>query len=327
MPWCPNCKEEYVEGMTVCNDCGADLVDELPAEREFITFLVTDKEKFAQKFVEFLHYSKVDDVTYEYEEDTQQWAVMIKKEQIKKVKKLYDAFYSVELDQELTKNEGESSSEYEVSGAKGEVQKTFYSETEEIAEDEEDTINDDNGEFTEDPFENDSMFDKEELKEIVEASKKKPTKSSAYVKKEEQYRDLKSTAGTFIVVSVLGIAVLILNGTGVIHIFYGILPNVVMGALFLVFLLIGFQTIISAIKVEKEIDQENSVTEAINNWLTQNVTLEILDNLTSSADSEEVRFFCKLDKMKGMITEQFGELDDSYLDRLVEEFYNSHFEE
>ena len=29
MPWCPNCKEEYRDGFTVCIECGAELVDEL----------------------------------------------------------------------------------------------------------------------------------------------------------------------------------------------------------------------------------------------------------------------------------------------------------
>ena len=27
MPWCPKCRNEYVEGMTVCADCGCALVD------------------------------------------------------------------------------------------------------------------------------------------------------------------------------------------------------------------------------------------------------------------------------------------------------------
>lgn len=29
MPWCPKCKNEYVEGITVCADCGTQLVDSL----------------------------------------------------------------------------------------------------------------------------------------------------------------------------------------------------------------------------------------------------------------------------------------------------------
>jgi len=29
MPWCPKCKNEYYEGITVCADCGSELVDSL----------------------------------------------------------------------------------------------------------------------------------------------------------------------------------------------------------------------------------------------------------------------------------------------------------
>ena len=32
MPWCPNCKTEYQEGYTVCNDCKVELVAELGKE-------------------------------------------------------------------------------------------------------------------------------------------------------------------------------------------------------------------------------------------------------------------------------------------------------
>lgn len=32
--WCPKCKNEYVEGITLCADCGVELVDELPEETD-----------------------------------------------------------------------------------------------------------------------------------------------------------------------------------------------------------------------------------------------------------------------------------------------------
>lgn len=32
MAWCPKCKEEYREGITVCAECGTELVDSLPEE-------------------------------------------------------------------------------------------------------------------------------------------------------------------------------------------------------------------------------------------------------------------------------------------------------
>ena len=33
MPFCPNCRFEYKEGLTECPDCGARLVEKLPAEK------------------------------------------------------------------------------------------------------------------------------------------------------------------------------------------------------------------------------------------------------------------------------------------------------
>ena len=30
--WCPKCKAEYRDGITICADCGCPLVKELPVE-------------------------------------------------------------------------------------------------------------------------------------------------------------------------------------------------------------------------------------------------------------------------------------------------------
>ncbi len=171
-----------------------------------------------------------------------------------------------------------------------------------------------------------SMFSEDELQDIIETTQPKPIQSSIYVKKEEQYRDLKSSASTFIFVSILGLVIFILNAAGIISIFAGPMPYIVMSLLFIGFLYVGFSSYVKAQKVEKEIDGENNVTQSINDWLSQNVTAEQLDTLTDPNETDEIRFFHKLEKMKELITAEFGDLDEGYLDLLVEEYYNNIFE-
>lgn len=42
MPWCPNCRAEYIEGFNTCSDCDCKLVDVL----EPIEKIVYDKGAF-----------------------------------------------------------------------------------------------------------------------------------------------------------------------------------------------------------------------------------------------------------------------------------------
>lgn len=57
MPWCPVCKNEYREGIKICADCGADLVDELEAETKKSCPIYMENEEQANKFVDYLKYS------------------------------------------------------------------------------------------------------------------------------------------------------------------------------------------------------------------------------------------------------------------------------
>lgn len=331
MSWCPKCKLEYVAGKTNCVECGTELIDELPDVPEFVSFMETKKERLASKFVEFLHYSNIDSATYSYDEQKQQWIVLIDETTLKQVTKLYNAFYSVETDQQLSgikrKRNGKeklSNESEEPTFEDGDMDGNTDEDTDFDWDSDNEPSDNEFDESSDDEY--NSMFDEEEIQELYDNSKKKPIKPTTYVKKEEQYKDLKSSAFTFLLVSILGIVVLVLNAIGIIGIFEGPMPYIVMGSLFVAFLYVGVSSYLKAQKVVTEVDEENRVTEAINNWLSQNVTAEQLNSFTKSEDSEEIRFFHKLEKMKDMINTQFGELDENYLDRLVEEFYNNNFE-
>jgi uncharacterized membrane protein YkvA (DUF1232 family) len=105
MPWCPKCKAEFVDGITECSDCKVPLVDELPEEEELFALYQTKKESIAKKLVKYLEYSGVD-VTSEFSEEDSQYHILVSKEQVKKAKKYFDAFFAVEYTKAEKKKKG-----------------------------------------------------------------------------------------------------------------------------------------------------------------------------------------------------------------------------
>lgn len=324
MPWCPECKSEYIDGFTTCNTCGVPLVDSLEETEETIEFLATKKESFAKKFIQFLEYSNIKNASYQYKEEETSYAIMILKKDQKQVKKLYDAFYAVEAEKTLKaaamKDVRETADNEESSEIK--ETETAYDD---ITDDESEDIYEDLEDSEEDIPE--ELFAQEEVQGIFESARPAVAESATYVKKEEQYRDLSSSAVTFLVVSVLGLVGVVLNALGVITIISGLLSYLVMSAVFIAFFIIGITTYSKSKKVEKEISEENNLTDAIIDWLDSNVTEEMVNGFANNSSAAEVQFLQKLEKMKALVVTQFGEMDDKYLDRLMEEYYNDHFDE
>jgi thiol-disulfide isomerase/thioredoxin len=335
MPWCPNCKTEYAYDETVCADCNIPLVDEVPKESTMVSFLETDKELQAKKFVKFLKYSNIEEAVYEFDKAKELFVVYVKNESMKQVKKLYKAFYSVETEQLLSTvdgkiNSGTSFDELLATDSSSHSDTTSNTDSNIINIDEDDDSMDnlDESSMEDSLYDEDfnSMFDKDEIKDIYNNRNKKIEKPKIYVKKEDQYKDLMSSAVTFLIVSILGIIILILNIVGILDIFYGLIPFVVMGGLFLAFFLIGISSLKKAKVTKGQIGEENRVTIMINEWLSANVTVEQLDALTSKASTDGERYYQKIGIMKDMVNKQFGELDDSYLEHILEEYYNNNLD-
>jgi hypothetical protein len=98
-----------------------------------------------------------------------------------------------------------------------------------------------------------------------------------------------------------------------------------MGALFLSFLYVALSTRQRAQKIRAEIAVENKLTEDINAWLKENVTKDYLTSIHNDNVSEELNYIKMTDTIKKLLIKNFGKQNLSYLDRLVEEYYNNNF--
>lgn len=305
MPWCPVCKNEYQEGITVCADCGADLVDELTEEIKTAVVAYIDEEALAEKFLEYLGYSSID-ATMEFNEEKQSYSVIVPEDRLDEAKSAFRAFYSVE-----TSNEA---------GKKAEVIASAL-----------DKLRDENGELNIDeaaidaiPDEEMSAEEKQALREAIAAEKVyKP--AEVYVKKADESREMFSTAITFLVFAALLLIFLVLNILKIIPFFNNTVSLILIGAMAVACCLVGINAIRRSQRAEVASVAEDKVTRELNAWLDENITDDLFAEI-SPDESVELLYLKRTDIIREKLLLQFPELDDSFADALIEDYYNTHFD-
>ncbi|MCH5274374.1 MAG: hypothetical protein J1E65_00945 [Lachnospiraceae bacterium] len=86
MPWCPQCKNEYKEGITVCTDCGCELVSDETESYKPLTF--GSKEELSE-LEDFLKYSGISKVRISESRDAAESAQKSEEEAIKEDYELF----------------------------------------------------------------------------------------------------------------------------------------------------------------------------------------------------------------------------------------------
>lgn len=288
MPWCPKCKTEYRNGITVCTDCGTTLVDELAEEAVFLPVMACIDKDLAHHFLDYLYYSNIKSGKIEQNDVTSEYSVCVTKEDFKQAKKLYSAFYETEMEKE-TKKFNEDNPYEETAGSTEKME----------------------------------QIQNQKLADELRAPK---SASNVYVKKEEKYQDILSTAYVFLLVGALGIVFVVLNYIGIITFINGPFSYVLYGALFLGCLVAACLSFRSARETKKQISTENTLTLEVNQWLKENITKESLSPAHEEGISDEANFLNEMNYLKRLVCEKFPTLNESYADTLCEEYYNEYLE-
>lgn len=336
--WCPKCRIEYREGITVCADCGTPLVEGSGEDFDIVDICSLRDEQMANRFVEYLVYSEIEGAAKQYDEENGIYTVTVPTSQGKKAERLFQGFMTVageELEREREEkrllashqdSEGASGLEAEdkVEG-KPEDGSEDVAEPQEIAEYDWDAEEQEEGqEDIEDrnPFDEDgdiSLGSEESADEVPQDLLYES--SGEYVKKEEAYKDMVFSGWTFLFFGIVGYIYLILCKADVIPISYNIVVFVGIAILFGLFVAGGIVSLVKSTKIKPLIALEEKKTKEIKEWLAENLTEATVAKWRDDKVSEEENDLVVMAHIRASLVSQYPKEDVSYLEMLSEEYF------
>ncbi|MDO4463204.1 MAG: hypothetical protein Q4C57_01485 [Bacillota bacterium] len=175
----------------------------------------------------------------------------------------------------------------------------------------------------------------EELFNSVEAIPKKastPYHQSRYVNNEEKAEENRASAIALLAVGGIGLVATVLFYFDYFDINSSLIGKYVisgvMGVVFILFIIMGIVSLRNSRILRKEAHKENNLTAEIKKWCIENLYEDEIDRLLDvEQQSVELKYFQRFDYVKSTIQNQFMNLDEDYLDRLIEEIYSEIFKE
>lgn len=152
-----------------------------------------------------------------------------------------------------------------------------------------------------------------------------------YVSKESKKEETKSTAYSFLLVSVFGFIALILFANGVlpVHVadYMKIMLCIVMGVMLLIFFVIGIVSLRQLKTLGTQAEKENDLSSEIISWFTSTYSAKDIDESMDEEVFDQDLYFKRYEIMTRFLSKQYPDLEETFLDHLVEELYGNLFEE
>lgn len=266
MAWCPKCKNEYVDGILVCSDCGAALVEKLEESDDNKVIMIASKEE-AENYYELLKKFEIERAELIYNEESDLYHVSVPESQVEKAKKLAI------------------------------IQKVNLKE--------------------------ENAEEKEEIQE--------ERKSHVYIHHSERHQELLSSAYSLLIVGAMGLVFVLLVILNVIHLPFPevttYLMEITLGVLCIIFVGVGIHCLKNARSIEKLAQEEDKLTSEITQWFKKSFDTFVIDTDIEEELEEEIKYFKRCEAMKQIIKQSYGELDEGYLDRLIDELYQYLYED
>lgn len=147
-----------------------------------------------------------------------------------------------------------------------------------------------------------------------------------FVKAKDRATEYRSSAYALIIVGVGGIAFLILCITGVIGLSIGesvkSIAFFVMLFMFLAFIFLGIRSFVASKAIGALAEDEDDLAANIEIYFKTNYSKEKIDEIALSSEdselSEELKYFKRIEVIKKLLNDKFGELDEAFNDNQIE---------
>ena len=294
MPWCPKCRNEYVEGVTVCADCGCALVDS-PEEYSRAELEQGAQDKM-QELVRFLTANGVAGARMEETELPEETLVTVEEKELTRAERYKTVFLK-----EWAKEHPE------------EQEEKMEAAPEEMAE----------------AYETELQSGQQEG--MARTETKGLSGSPVYENASQKAESFRSGAWMLIFVGVAGLILLALAIAGFLPVHLagvsGVLSGLVMGALFVAFLISGISSLKTSRQLEGKAKEESDLEEELLDWCRTHLSAEQIDaSIEELPESEEERYFRRTERIRSLIVRDFMNLDEAYLESFVDEIYTEYFD-
>ena len=158
----------------------------------------------------------------------------------------------------------------------------------------------------------------------------------AYQNSASKAEDNHTSAYTLLFVGIVGFILVLLIFVGVIPLYQNATTTKylmcgVMGAMFILFIVFGSVSMRNSKILFIKAKSEDSLLSELTKWCERNLNAEqidagLFDDTTGQTIAEEQKYFKRSDRMKTIISDNFMNLDEAFLEHFVDEYYQELFE-
>lgn len=295
MPFCPICKNEYREGITVCHDCKVPLVDDLKNGPVAVLF---GEQEYLEEILGFCERNGLTTGFIRFSEENNAQQLYFNQEEVEEATKWIKVYLTRKEMERLAEKAGIAMEDMTPELAK-------QLQQEEI----------------------------EEMKEMQQMERERISGRTSYVDKRAKAGEYKSSGFVLVLVGGIGLAALVLMYLGIIPGFQSLKSNYmfmgVMGVLFLIFIVTGIMSFTRVKHILSQAVQDEDLTAKVQKFMGEKLTKEAIDRAMPRGGNggEEEIYFKRAEYMDSVLKNEFPDMEESLREKLIEERYSELYED